>query len=271
MLGFELTLAGKATFGDLVRGDTALPMVSGRYGLGWTASHGGFETTNGGMTWAAVAVPEPIKPLREVTSRACGPVGCSAAGWLRIGWGNPLVVQSPSAPPSRPSPSRPTASLALDCDAGEPFKAKPARANGGDALGAAPSAATSKDTRMLTFDTSDTLGRAPRSGPLARVYAWGPKSGEWERVGAKVGRALGLAVRWTVRRSVERRRRGAAPGARRGEEQPDEREPAAPDDHRVRRRHLSRSPRRAQKPQRRADALRARSGAGSGRDQAGGR
>jgi hypothetical protein len=188
MLGFELSLDGRVTFGELVRGDVALPMVSGRYGLGWSASRGGFETTNGGMNWSAISVPEPIKPLREVTSRACGPVGCSAAGWLRIGWGTSAPTPNPPlraavAPVPRPAPS-----LLLDCESADPVATH--EADREDALGGPPLAAMGRESRVITYDGSDTLERAPRSGSIARAFAWGPRSGEWDR---------GNSARWVVR------------------------------------------------------------------------
>ncbi len=71
--------------------------------------------------------------------------------------------------------------MSLECAAGEVTPH-------GDVLGLPPSSATAKDARLLTYDSADTLERAPRAGPLARVYAWGPKSGDWDHEG-----------RWVVR------------------------------------------------------------------------
>lgn len=182
MLGFELELDGNVRLGDLVRGEATLPMVSGRYGLGWSMAHGGFETTDGGMRWMPISVPEPIKPLREVGSRACGPVGCSAAGWLRVGWGKgPSATAAASSPrPPRYTPwTRTSSALSLECDAGTSTQ-KP-RSVTPDPLGAPPEAAAAKDARMVTYDAQDTLERAPRSAPVARIYAWGPRSADWDR------------------------------------------------------------------------------------------
>src|SRR5205085_9683476 len=97
--------------------DAGAPMVSGRYGLGWTGSRRGYETLDGGMTWAPLDVPEPIAQPRLIASRACGPIGCSAAGWLRVGWGPARRAPPPDPPPPATPPmygSRPT--LALTCD-----------------------------------------------------------------------------------------------------------------------------------------------------------
>ncbi len=168
MLGFELSLDGSTRFGRLVRGEALLPMVSGRYGLGWSMTHGGFETTDGGMTWTAVDLPEPVRPLREVGSRACGPVGCSAAGWLRIGWGTSPPMPATAPRPPRPPGPRASPSLALDCATSDQVAR---HGPGSHPFGAPPTAATSKETRALTYETADTLERAPRTGALARVYA----------------------------------------------------------------------------------------------------
>jgi hypothetical protein len=179
MLGFELGLDGKVLLGAVVRGEHSLPMVSGRYGLGWSAVHTGFETTDGGMTWSLVPVPDPLRPPRAIASRACGPVGCSAAGWLRIGWG--AGEKELERPPRPPAPWLPRSflSLGLECESTEAAAAH-AKAGAPDLLGSPPPLALSADTRFATFDTLD--------GSASRLYAWGPKSSEW-----------GDAAKWMVR------------------------------------------------------------------------
>ena len=51
------------------------------------------------MTWTELELPEPIAPARAVRERACGPVGCLAAGWMRVGWGEPEKVTPKEPPP----------------------------------------------------------------------------------------------------------------------------------------------------------------------------
>ena len=179
MLGFELTIDGNARVGTLVRGESSLPMVSGRYGLGWSVAHGGHQTTDGGMTWTSIPVPDPVSPPRAVTSRACGPIGCSAAGWLRIGWGT--AGPEPTLTPHQvASPPRSHLSLPLECDWGDAPPLRKAPSAREDVLGAAPATVTAGDARVLTFDTSDALGQGAHNGLVGRIFAWGARSGDWE-------------------------------------------------------------------------------------------
>ena len=182
MLGFELSLDGKASLGEFVQGDKSLPMVSGRYGLGWSVASGGYETIDGGMTWTPIVVPQPIRSSGPIASRACGPVGCSAAGWLRIGWGSAQGEPPPAPPRSPPSAPRNHISLPLECDAAELRVHREAahKETAEDVFGALPASASPSDTRVFTSDTFDTLDRGARTGTVARIYAWGPKSSDWE-------------------------------------------------------------------------------------------
>src|SRR6185436_987280 len=43
-----------------------------------------------------------------------------------------------------------------------------------------PAPALRADERAISYETSELPDRAVRLGPVARVYAWGPRSGEWE-------------------------------------------------------------------------------------------
>ncbi len=196
MLGLEIALDGKVMLGRFIR-DAGLPFVAGRYGLGWTPSGRGFETTDGGMTWASVELPEPLVPLAKVERRACGPIGCLAAGWLRVGWGNakksPIAAVSAHAlvPSALPLPV-----LSLTCNATTQAMPTEKMTTSG-ALGVAsmpslpplpsffgrPGPALRDSERGLPFDVQDLLERYPRIGTLGRVYAWGPKGGDWDAQG----------------------------------------------------------------------------------------
>ncbi len=115
-IGIEIDLDGKVEVGEYVSG-AGPPFVSGRWGFGWNAARGGFETTDGGMTWRKqIEMPDVLAGPRRVTERACGPVGCLVAGWIRIGWG--AAEAAPPIPelglPSRPA-SRDMRPLDLAC------------------------------------------------------------------------------------------------------------------------------------------------------------
>ncbi|MBX3224679.1 MAG: hypothetical protein KF795_29455 [Labilithrix sp.] len=215
MLGLEIALDGKATPGQFIR-DAGMPFVAGRYGLGWTASRRGYETTDGGMTWSTIDLPDPLVPAARVERRACGPIGCLAHGWLRVGWGE--SSQNPAAappPPYRaPSASLTTPQLQLACEplaampqaapASKPKVAPPAPSSslghfssyGNTAVlatfnglaelppffsQAAPSLRDSE--RGLNVDVREHIERYSNLGSLARVYGWGPRTGEWETLG----------------------------------------------------------------------------------------
>jgi hypothetical protein len=181
MVGVEIALDGSARLGRLVK-EAGVPMVSGRYGLGWTAARTAFETTDGGMTWLAIDVPQPLKPPREVESRGCGPIGCTAAGWIRIGWGDETQSDAGHAPPLPVTRPRSTIAVSLDCDG-----AAPKRTAVSDLSPFAPPL-VSQSERLQTFDAVDLYDGSSRVGAMARVFAWGPKTGDWE-----------LAAKWSVR------------------------------------------------------------------------
>ncbi|WP_394835302.1 hypothetical protein LVJ94_00055 [Pendulispora rubella] len=218
-LGVQIQLDGQARAGAFVR-DAGSPIVSGRYGLGWSAARRGYETTDGGMTWEPIDLPEPIAQgssalTRNPTSRACGPAGCLAAGWVRVGWGPPKVAPMEPSPTSR-AVRRPVPILELTCEATRHTAptaptAPPPRGpivmpevvlphsvtwNPGTATGARPLPLSNLDWSPffampapklpaeelgLSIETSEALDRTPRTGPLLRLYAWGAKGSEWER------------------------------------------------------------------------------------------
>lgn len=221
LVGVEIALDGQADVGTLMRSAGEV-FVSGRWGFGWTASRRGLETTDGGMTWKELEMPEPIAPARSVRERACGPVGCLAAGWIRVGWGEPEKAEpKPQPPPVRTaSTARSAPSLTLDCTplagrqpepkpppaprrAAAPAPAPPVRRGWTGSvlgMGSAPGQeqlpafagragpAFGADDLGVSNEVGALLERGARSGPVAQLYAWGPRSGEWDQLG-----------RWQVR------------------------------------------------------------------------
>lgn len=211
VLGVEIGLDGKASPGQFIR-DAGLPFVSGRYGLGWTPSRRGYETTDGGMTWTSVALPEPLVGMLDVDRRACGPIGCTGYGWLRVGWGERKPAEAPpSPPPPRRVASVPSPHVQLACEPLAPPAPKgdeprasgppPARRIGGFGVGTPPvlgafrgatklpafmshGAPVFRDPdRGLSLEVEQLLDRFPNPGLLGRVYGWGPEAGDWASLG----------------------------------------------------------------------------------------
>jgi len=212
LLGVEISLDGELRTGEYIR-DAGAPIASGRWAFGWTGSGAGFETTDGGMTWAKeIELPVPIAGGEVSRERACGPVGCIVAGWLRVGWGAPQVLPPGEPPPPHPlAIRRPSATLQLDCEvlAGKPPDVPPSRHSAPPGAARLPSGtrfitATSSpwgtaselppfqgkalpsltsDERGTIAEVSGGLDRALRSQLLGRLYAWGPASGDWSAPG----------------------------------------------------------------------------------------
>jgi hypothetical protein len=219
--GIEIALDGQATVGSYIRAASDV-FVAGRWGLGWTASRRGMETVDGGMTWKDLDVPDPIVPARATRERACGPVGCLAAGWMRVGWGEPEKVTPKTPPKATYVPPRAMPGLQLTCESldGKPPEPKPAaRPRAG--LAGIPTAkpapfgrwgssgvitiqmpgltelppllahaapAMGADDSGVSIELTSSVERTLHISSLAEVYAWGPKSGDWDQLG-----------RWDVR------------------------------------------------------------------------
>jgi hypothetical protein len=233
----EVDAEGHVRLGEYLR-DAGSPFVAGRWGLGWTASRIGYETTDGGMTWTKnVDLPEPIAPAPGVRERACGPVGCLAGGWLRVGWGKEEEAL-PQEPPLHSTMAHTPPPLDLECEAlsgraPEPKAAAappassrppplvlqpfPIRSLGGGLYGGA-AYGTVNDFASYPFAgragpamPGDDVGMAPevatglehalRGVPLARAYAWGPKSGDWDALGRWQVRWQSPWVGWPEARS----------------------------------------------------------------------
>jgi hypothetical protein len=206
LVGVEIGLDGAVKVGQLVQ-EAVMPSVSGRWGLGWTASKRGLETTDGGMTWRGdLDLPEPLS--RSAAETACGPLGCVLAGWLRVGWGSSdeHLVADPGPMPRSARHGAPV--LSLECDTRSvtppPEPAKQVTSptmpfgrpvpmqwymNASAATDKLPALGTQKAPVMragdlgISVEARFALDRTQRTSGLARVYAWGPKSGDWDTSG----------------------------------------------------------------------------------------
>ena len=219
-LGLRVRLDGQAQVGAYVR-DTGWTVVSGRYGLGWTQSRRGYETTDGGMTWNGIELAERGADPRAIRASACGPAGCVLGGWVRTGWGGEPASPPPMPPaPKFEHPSPPAFELACEPSRGGPPPTpgpapapsppraftlpspwsniggpmRPAAVQNVDwsPFFAAPAPKLRTEELGLSLEVRDGLDRAAdrsgRVGALLRLYAWGVKGVEWER-----------SSRWLVR------------------------------------------------------------------------
>jgi hypothetical protein len=209
LVGIEIATTGGARVGEYIR-DAGAPVASGRWAFGWTASRRGFETTDGGMTWTKeIAMPDVIASGRAVRERVCGPIGCIGGGWLRVGWGASEQPLAPDPPPRALPPERDGPDLDLDCIAQggrAPLVADPTSARVASpahaprrrfpsaglyagstwgavselpALGAWAAPVLPVGDLGVSLETPGGLESRLRS-PMARLYAWGPESGEWD-------------------------------------------------------------------------------------------
>jgi hypothetical protein len=220
VIGVEVTLDGELRVGEYIR-DAGSPVVSGRWAFGWTASRRGFETTDGGMTWSKdISLPDRVAEAARRQERACGPIGCLVAGWLRVGWGPAELPDIPAPPPARTSGARPfLAPWHLRCaplDPRPPSDSPTSASAIGEAAGIAtrlrgraastasvpwgsvvefpsfsgrPGPALRPGEIGFSVDASYGFERVLRALPEARLYAWGPSMGDWDAA----------AGRWQVR------------------------------------------------------------------------
>lgn len=207
-VGVEVEPDGTVRAGEHVR-DLGSPYVAGRYGIGWTRSHQGFETTDGGFSWKHFEAPVPLAPPKV---RSCGPAGCVLDGWLRVGWGERLTETTPlrPEPPLRNQAAPP---FWLTCKSTEPLahpssaapRAGPesvmtSRIGHGHALTALslppPRSARAwftapRLTKAEELVQADVLLSELTPGyreAIGRVQAWGPAVGDWSSLGHLVTR-----------------------------------------------------------------------------------
>lgn len=209
LLGVQIKLDGAARHGVLLQKAGSM-LASGRWGLDFAGARRGYETTDGGMTWAPIDLPDPIAQGRTALSRGCGPVGCVAAGWLRVGWGAraPDVAGNAEAIPTVETATLRPTMVALTCElvrtSGRPAIApvaaiadNPWRYRYGHGRIPGPYApgrprqtfnwtpffdasAPKLGTTDLGF-SNEARDAAGLAGPTARLYAWGPKEGDWDK------------------------------------------------------------------------------------------
>jgi hypothetical protein len=101
--GVRIGLDGKVEVGRITT-NVEHTMAAGRFALEWGRGGRGIETVDGGMTFHPVDLPPSDLPALPRAVAACGPVGCTQGGWLRVGWRSaPEAVDLVSAPTPKPS------------------------------------------------------------------------------------------------------------------------------------------------------------------------
>jgi hypothetical protein len=193
-LGMSINLAtGEAKVGDPQR-DSGIMTVAGRYAMFWGAQGRSQESQDGGLTWNHVegpALPPPMGLVALKASggvRAVGPLGAVGSHWARIGWGTgePTPPALPlTAPTLKPQPAE---TLTLQCR--EVRKLTSGDGADGKSFYGTPAFKARTGEVVVQHDVFDATDRYSRREPLARIAAWGPKSGEWDLGSAGVIRWL---------------------------------------------------------------------------------
>lgn len=223
-VGLTVALDGKVSAG-VVEPNVERASFSGSFAFTTDGRGAARETTDGGLTWSEVAVPDAAGGDDALDAeRGCTPVGCSLGSWLRVGWGSgrtskDLVVAAD--PPNASVAPAPFVSWAFSCvPTGESEGPKDLVASGqvrtskvrehyaspteepnafADLQSSAfrpflgvPSPQRTPDDLAFDFGTEDQLVQL-------RSYAWGPRSASWDHAGTWIVRA---ADRFRVRHSI---------------------------------------------------------------------
>ncbi|WP_438020144.1 hypothetical protein WMF18_14215 [Sorangium sp. So ce315] len=189
------------------RQDGTGALLSGRFALSLGEGEQSAESTDGGMTWRAIDLPERDDDAAAPRTRACGPVGCVFKGWIRVGWGKtalPDDLAEAKPPPVLQAPLRAGSSIAMRCEAlGSSTPPLPDRPAGAPAARprqpvARPPAKEAASSAWAPFRNTappalgaDEIGfdnGAPYDIVTVRAYAWGKRGADWSRTG-----------RWLVR------------------------------------------------------------------------
>jgi hypothetical protein len=226
-VGVRVQPDGKVISGTVHR-ELEHASVSGPFGFVGDGHGGGLETTDGGMSWSELAVPDSAESGTDAVDleRGASPVGSIVGSWLRVGWGkNDGDLLPTPEPPVAELDTRGFVTWSLDCSpSGEregPKEAavsaaraerdrapRPAVSRGGaPGASARPSELESSAWRPFlgvpgpnraAEDLGFDFGTEDQTIQL-RGYAWGSESGAWDRGGTWLVRA---ADRFAVRHAI---------------------------------------------------------------------
>ncbi|WP_437329738.1 hypothetical protein [Sorangium sp. So ce381] len=198
--------SGKVTAGA-PRQDGTGALLSGRFAFSLGEGERAAESTDGGMTWRALDLPERDDDTAASRTRACGPVGCVFRGWIRVGWGKtamPDDLAEAKPPPVLQMPLRAGSPVAMRCEAlgssTPPLPDKPSAAPSARAEGARPASSVTRSASTETPTSpwapfrntpppkrgADEIGLdngAPYDIVTMRAYAWGKRGADWARAG----------------------------------------------------------------------------------------
>ncbi|XYI01809.1 hypothetical protein ACMHYB_19425 [Sorangium sp. So ce1128] len=185
------------------RQDGTGALLSGRFALSLGEGEHAAESTDGGMTWRSIELPERDDDAAAPRTRACGPVGCVFKGWIRVGWGKtalPDDLAEAKPPPSLQTPLRAGSPIAMRCEAlGSTTAPLPDRPSAAPAARPAPPAARPQQPKETASSAwapfrntlpptlgADEIGLdngAPYDIVTVRAYAWGKRGADWARAG----------------------------------------------------------------------------------------
>lgn len=219
--GFEVAQDGKLTL-RRVQDNGGHTLFAGARALTLGENGLASETTDGGSEWQAVELPPEIdlKSARASGMRqGCSAVGCSFAGFTRVGYFDGRAARSLAAPPTPPRVSFPgpggsrwrlqcattgeAGPAALPFRPATPLSGRRLRRGPGVLTEEAPLTALSPFLEQPPPQLADNFegvdaGTEPY-GVQMRVYAYGPRGGDWTRTGSL---SIAFADRFNVKPGV---------------------------------------------------------------------
>ncbi|APR77821.1 Hypothetical protein A7982_03168 [Minicystis rosea] len=213
VMGVEIAADGKVKAGEL-QAEASGAIFGGRFGVLLFDGARGMETSDGGMTYKSFDLPDREEEARALPSRGAGPVGAALPGWVRVGWGEPELLEDMKQAESPVTPHQPlkvSPTIALSCEVAStatpplPEKPKvapvapsssrpPVRTVHGKPLVVPPRPVPhSTSTVWASFRNTppptiaaEEVGidhGAGGEGAFLRAYAWGKKGADWSRTG----------------------------------------------------------------------------------------
>jgi hypothetical protein len=223
--GVELSLSGKLTL-RRTQDNAGRTLFAGKRALSLGENGLASESTDGGAEWQAVELPpetDTKSALSQGLRQGCSAVGCSFAGFVRVGWFDGQAARSlamPAAPRRVTFPGPGGSRWRLHCSpTGEasaparPFRAAtslagrrftPTRVGPGEDALLAPLSPFLEQPPPTLADTWEGVDAGTEQhGVQLRLYAYGPRGGDWTRSGSlSVAFAERFSTLGGVRRSA---------------------------------------------------------------------